>query len=266
MAFQSLKSILSKTDIQAMIDARIAQDEEKRRYGVLTYGWDESCSCVDCGDKGVVPEKDTPCWCDIGREVGRKREYQKRWDDVIPHLQRDFRLDTHPNKKLAKDVASWVYSMNLENPRGPNLLLVGEVGTGKTGVAVAALRPFVMAGCPVMYGTLPFLMEQLRPVGLNGDHTGLRTSIDKICRTGVLVIDDLGTEKRGEWVAERLTMIVDERHKNGRPTIVTTNLKPDQLNSAVGERVTSRLTAGATILRAGGDDLRRQMSFDERPF
>ena len=262
MGFQSMKTILSTSDIQAKIAARIAQDEQKRAYGVLTYGWDESCDCVDCGDRGTDPRTMSPCWCDAGREANRMFDREQAWKKLVPELQRGLTLGGHPNRKVAESVGQWAGAIpDHSNPKGPNLILVGPVGTGKTSAAVGAMRVLHFAGAYCIYGTLPFIMESLRPVRPGDDATALRMSIDRVVGAGLLVIDDLGTEKRGEWVAERLTMIVDERHKRNKPTIVTTNIKPDDLPGAVGERIASRLTAGATIVVASGDDLRKQMDF-----
>ena len=263
MGFQSMKTILSKSELQAKLAARIAQDEQKRAHGVLTYGWSPSCDCVDCGDNGIDPRTMSPCWCDAGREANRQHDRLLAWNKMVPELQRNLTLGGHPNRKVAESVGQWVEAIPQHNdPKGPNLILVGPVGTGKTGAAVGAMRVLHFSGAYCIYGTLPFIMESLRPVQPGMDATALRMSIDRVVGAGLLVIDDLGTEKRGEWVAERLTMIVDERHKRNKPTIMTTNLKPDELPGAVGERIASRLTAGATIVPVGGDDLRRQMQYD----
>ena len=61
------------------------------------------------------------------------------------------------------------------------------------------------------------------------------TSVD------LLHIDDLGAEKRSDWVLEQLYAIVDERYASNRSIVVTTNLDHEQLKEQIGERTVSRL-------------------------
>ena len=69
--------------------------------------------------------------------------------------------------------------------------------------------------------------------------------------------------KRTEWTAERLYALINRRWLEVRPTVCTTNLDPDQLREAVGERVFSRLVGnGAVVLRLTGHDRRRKRRAD----
>ena len=58
----------------------------------------------------------------------------------------------------------------------------------------------------------------------------------------LLHLDDLGAEKRTEWVLEQLYSIVNERWQEERSIVVTTNLADvDELREQIGERTVSRL-------------------------
>jgi DNA replication protein DnaC len=73
----------------------------------------------------------------------------------------------------------------------------------------------------------------------------------------LLLIDDLGTERANEWTGERLYAVVNRRWLADLPTIATSNLEPEQLEEALGERTYSRLVGGALVLRIAGQDRRR---------
>ena len=45
----------------------------------------------------------------------------------------------------------------------------------------------------------------------------------------LLIIDDLGVERSTEYAMEQIFSIVDSRYRSGKPLIVTTNLKLDEL-------------------------------------
>ena len=70
----------------------------------------------------------------------------------------------------------------------------------------------------------------------------------------LLHIDDLGAEKRSDWVLEQLYAIVDERYASNRSIVVTTNLDHERLKEQIGERTVSRL---ARDVRAAADARRR---------
>ena len=82
----------------------------------------------------------------------------------------------------------------------------------------------------------------------------------------LLQLDDLGAEKRTEWVLEQLYSIVNERWQDQRSIVVTTNTTDlDELREQIGTRTVSRLTeiCGEPIpimgpdLRDPADALRR---------
>ena len=54
-------------------------------------------------------------------------------------------------------------------------------------------------------------------------------------------MDDLGAERRSDWVLEQLYAIVDERYESKRSMVVTTNLGQDELEQQIGPRTVSRL-------------------------
>ncbi|MBA7686736.1 hypothetical protein ES703_95191 [subsurface metagenome] len=59
-------------------------------------------------------------------------------------------------------------------------------------------------------------------------------------RCHLLIIDDLGVEKPTEWAQARLDSIIDHRWLNGVPTVVTTNLKSEDLPPRIVDRLEDR--------------------------
>ena len=133
-----------------------------------------------------------------------------------------------------------------------NVLLLGNVGVGKTHAAAAmAYRSHVEHGRTLIFRSAPLLLDGMRP-----GRDGSEQSRDRAIRVDLLVIDDLGSEKTSDWTGEQLGIVVDERYRDCRPTIVTSNLGPDRLRESIGERAWSRLYEGAVRHTIGGDDRR----------
>jgi DNA replication protein DnaC len=108
----------------------------------------------------------------------------------------------------------------------PGLLLVGESGTGKTHLAVAALRALLEKGHEGVFFDYQNLLERIRssynPASGASDREAYRVAID----APVLLLDDLGAHKLTEWVEDTVTSIITDRCNHRKTLIATTNL-PD---------------------------------------
>jgi DNA replication protein DnaC len=125
---------------------------------------------------------------------------------------------------------------------GRGLWLMGDVGTGKTTLAMLVSKAVAEAGRSVAIYSLPRLLARIRrtydaEIGEDSylSFVGRLTSVD------LLHLDDLGAEKRSDWVLEQLYAIVDARYESRRAMIVTTNLGQEELEEQIGSRTVSRL-------------------------
>lgn len=125
--------------------------------------------------------------------------------------------------------------------RGPSLLLLGPVGTGKTFQAYGALRAFAASGvgCSWQFTTAADLYARMRPRhGVDSE-----SEFERYAHARLLVIDDLGAAKGSEWNEEVNYRLINYRYDHELPTLITTNLIGDTLVPVLGDRVASRLYA-----------------------
>lgn len=111
------------------------------------------------------------------------------------------------------------------------LYLLGDTGAGKTHLAVAAARdllldPEIPLG-EVVFDYALSLISRIQDTYNTGESTD--EILERRIKARVWILDDLGTEKPSDDVVRRLTMILAERE--GRPTLVTANIGPDQLEA-----------------------------------
>jgi DNA replication protein DnaC len=166
---------------------------------------------------------------------------------------------TDPEARRAVAIARrWMAGDRLD---GANLILVGAVGAGKTGLAWSVLRELVDDGESGPFVNARDLLAELRDSYRTGNAPGL---YGRALRVGVLVLDDLGAERPTAWAVEQFARLIDHRYTHLTPTILTSNLEPDALlrhlavdgDAANGQRIISRICDGATQLRIAAGDRR----------
>lgn len=141
---------------------------------------------------------------------------------------------------------------------GPSLLILGNVGTGKTHQAYGAVRALALSGafCRWQALTAADLYAALRPrAGVDSE-----TEFRRIADAKVLLLDDLGAAKSSEFTEEVNYRLINHRYEHELPTIITSNLPAGGIRAALGDRVASRLNEMTTRVVLDGPDRRRQAS------
>lgn len=142
----------------------------------------------------------------------------------------------------------------IENPEHHFLTLGGEVGRGKTHLALAIGWFFLeQVHWKVKYYQVSELLDLMRreydnpPADSYGNPVKHILEHCKLC--DLLILDDLGTEKVTEWVTEKLNILIDYRWLNELETVFTTN----KLLSQLADRIRSRIKEGITVVLEGPD-------------
>ncbi len=212
----------------------------------LTTGG-RGCPLGICDGSGFVIDADgetaRDCECRAGRiAAGQARGLKGR----IPRRYRGVSFDRPPVSDIARIAPEHVrivrrYVADIEQnlDRGKGLWLEGDVGTGKTTLAMLVSKAALDAGRTVAIYSLPWLLSLLRES--MDSEGGLVDFLDRLGAVDLLHIDDLGAENRTEWVLEQLYSIVNARYEAERAIVATTNLMPDALAEHLGARTVSRL-------------------------
>jgi len=116
------------------------------------------------------------------------------------------------------------------------LLLEGGYGCGKTHLAAAIANFAVSMGTPTLFITVPDLLDSLR-FAFSDPETTFEARFEEVRSADLLVLDDFGTQNATGWAQEKLFQIMNYRYINDLPTVITTNLMLDEIESRIRSRL-----------------------------
>ena len=206
---------------------------------------DYDATCPICGEKLFLPPQTllgkvyrfrSMCKWERDKEAKRKQdealyEQMKR----VKELKADcfefkssqnctFENDNGLNPKM-KVAKSYVENWNsLEKNQG-GLLLIGKVGTGKTYMAAAIANALLEK---------EFTVKMTDFISIGNDifnASDKNAVVKKLVSYDLLIIDDLGVERKTDFSLEYIFKVIDERVNSGKPMIITTNLNIDRINT-----------------------------------
>lgn len=223
--------------------------------------------CERCDDTGWKPlEQDgvrRVVRCDCWRERAAARALA---ESGIPTQYKRCDLDNFRdyNDTLVRAVARARAFAESFPVIDKGLMFLGPSGLGKTHLAVAILkRVAARCGARGLFRPMGTLLRQIRETYNPVVRSTERQVIQPVMEAELLVLDDLGRERPTDWVEETLTLIIDTRYNERRPTIITSNYAltddssdPNALISRIGFRTLSRLHEMCEFVHLAGVDYR----------
>jgi DNA replication protein DnaC len=225
-----------------------------------------SCPLGVCDGSGwVLRDDDSVAACEC-RERRLQQARTQGVRSVLPTKYQGVGFDRPPISDMARDpqkkttfgvVREFIEDLDSNIADGRGLWLEGDVGTGKTTLAMLVSKKAIEAGHSVAIYSLPKLLARIRRTyeGEAGELSYMEF-FRRLTAVDLLHIDDLGAEKSSDWVLEQLYSIVDERYSTNRSIVVTTNLEFVKLEEQIGQRTVSRLVEMCEKLPLYGDDHR----------
>jgi DNA replication protein DnaC len=209
-------------------------------------GGPDSCPFGVCDGSGFVVDEasntTSDCRCRAGR-IARTRTARlegrlpKRYAHLSFEQLTGSDLVVFPEQiRIARRFAERI-GENLDAGRG--MWIMGDVGTGKTTLAMLVSKAALTAGRAVAIYSLPRLLSLIRKA-IEEDE-GVVGLLDRLAAVDLLHVDDVGAENPTDWALEQLYSIVNARYEDCRSIVMTTNLDPSQLAEQIGERTVSRL-------------------------
>lgn len=255
-----MKEILNKIN-----DSVPASDDEYR-------GIDGILRCKTCGSAVETEievfgmKRIVRCICKCreneiarGKEEERQQELARKRRVCFAETNMSawtFANDDGKNPKLTEVMKNYVEHFTEFRRNGKGLLLYGSVGTGKTYASACVANALIDEGYSVLMTNFASLVNQLQ-----GMFEGKQEYINSLNRYALLIIDDLGAERKTEYMAEMVFNIIDSRYRSGLPMIITTNLTAEELKKpqeVTYSRIYDRVLERCHPVKVDGNSRRRE--------
>lgn len=236
-------------------------------------GDDGLLHCKTCGDAvqtvielPFLPQPRTVrCVCRCVTAEEERRKELDRLDGIERNRRKcfagtdmigwSFENDDRSRPELSDAAAQYAENFREYLRDGRGLLFWGKVGTGKTYLAASIANKVVDLGYTARMANFSQISDALQSTWEKDEYMQELLSFD------LLIFDDLGVERKTEYMQEMVFKIIDARYRAGRPMIITTNLTSDEL-AKPGEigyaRIYDRILERCLPIKVDGHSRRRE--------
>lgn len=239
--------------------------KQKKEHILLKNGIDPSSifpkySCKFCQDTGF--NGNTYCSC-LQNKIREKILQNCGVTKNNLHSFKQFSLENVKDEKQKKQLEKIRIKFEEISENFPNIncnliLISGKTGVGKTFISECLATDLIERG---------FVVSVVSSFGMNNILLSYHTCFDEqkqsylgtLIDPEFLIIDDLGTEPILRNVTlEYLYVILSERSRRGKLTVITTNLSPTGILDRYNERIFSRILnkKESLCIQIEGQDLR----------
>lgn len=250
-------------------------------YHLLPIG-DKEIICEVCGKKktmavdvlGVTKYMPAKCDCEMKEyeeavALRESKEKQIRLDKLRNFSLMDKRFETctfanwsRGDDKLKKFAEKYVATWKENKKDNLGIMLEGPVGTGKTYTVFAIANALMENGVPVIAVSMMGLLSKIKQGFTRYGDQGGEDVLSNLRNADLLIIDDLGAEYLTDWAKGIFYEVIDERYRQEKPLIVTTNIELKKLKERLAvegiDRIYDRIREMTKAISVAGKSIRAE--------
>lgn len=249
---EELKEILKKANLPS-------------NYLELSY------DCEKCKDTGYVDGK----MCTCLKKILRNETYNQlnKLSPLSLSTFESFKLDYYDeedgkenssNRRRMEKILNYCinYAENF-NKNSENLFMNGATGLGKTHLSLAIANEVIKKGFGVIYVSTPSIVSKLEKERFRYGNDNQDETESHLIDCDLLILDDLGTEFQTNFSNATIYNIINSRILYNKPTIISTNIPPQKIQTNYSERLVSRLWGHYRLINFCGQDIRSKLGTEK---
>lgn len=212
-----------------------------------------------------------PCVCKCAREANEERKRQEEYQEKMARIQRirdasmmeskyrDARFSSYTvadqNRKVYQIARKYADNFRQMTEDNQGIVFWGPVGTGKSFTAACIANELLARQTPVIMTSFVKILQNLQRQGQDE-----AAYISTLNNAGLLILDDLGTERNTDYALEKVYNVIDSRSREAKPMILTTNLTLSEMLEADDiryKRIYDRIFETCLPVEVSGESFRR---------
>lgn len=176
------------------------------------------------------------------KKIAELEEYKRYGFSNDDYNSYSFKQDDCPNSKESQISRKYVANFDKMKQANLGLLFHGKCDTGKTFYSSCICNALVQQGYFVIMTSISALSEKM-DANFKAERS---TILERISQADLLILDDVGTERKTQSALENAFDIVNTRYLSRKPMIISTNLKSQELGTEDIrlERIYQRILSG----------------------
>lgn len=138
----------------------------------------------------------------------------------------------------AKDYSYSFATEGLET--GRCMVFLGNVGNGKSHLAVAIMRHILLRGGTALYSTVFEILAKVKATFGKGATKTTEQVVEHYRLPDLLVIDEIGKQTGSDFEIANLFAVIDRRYADEKPMLLLSNVGEPEFKGLLGESIIDR--------------------------
>lgn len=165
----------------------------------------------------------------------------------------NYKTETEKQKFAKNLMSQFASNFDFHYEEGTQVLLLGNVGTGKTHLSCAVANQIAEQGYHSVFRSISQVVRSIRDSWGAGNTEKVMRGYSEI---DLLIIDEVGVQAGSDNERNIIFDIINARYSDMKPTIMISNLDLGEFTAMVGQRVTSRIQQDGIIIPFEWEDYR----------
>ena len=259
--------------INALRDENLALQSEREHLltaaGYPADALEDKPACPKCQDKGWVGARMCDCLkilCtqeqikELSKLLNLGEQSFQNFNLEYYSTEIDPKRGVSPRENMIRvlDICR-NYALRFGKYYFDNLYLYGNPGLGKTFLSACIARVVSENGYSVVYDTAGNIFSAFEAQKFSKDDEDAREAREETNRyrnCDLLILDDLGCELTTTFTQATLYTLINTRLVEGKRTVISSNMSPDELRRRYTPQIASRLEGEYRSLPFFGEDIR----------